>query len=139
MNNLNENPILESFSDLTKNQKMSIINFVLLSGVCDESENPEELDYLNTYNGLLELNSDETMEYLHQYGQQRIISDLESITRNQKELLVSLVFGMIECDGQPNERELNFVGYIFEELGLNEDEVIKILSKQEAISRYFKF
>ena len=46
-----ENPISDMFSDLTTNQKMSVMNLLLTIGVCDgeQGNQDKELQYLNTY------------------------------------------------------------------------------------------
>ncbi len=131
------NPISEIFSDLSLNQKMSIMNLLLTVGICDgEQGNQEkELQYLNTYVRILEVRQDKCMPYLESFGHARIFSDLKTISQNQKEFLVVAAWDMIICDGRPNETELQVVVNLFEQIGISEDKFVEIIEKTQAISK----
>jgi uncharacterized tellurite resistance protein B-like protein len=77
------------------------------------------------------------MAYLDSFGQERIIDDLESLSRNQKEFLVIMTWGMITCDGRPNETELQFASTIFEKLGVTEDQFVATIEKSLALMKKF--
>lgn len=128
-----DNPIGEVFSDLTTNQKMSIMNLLLIIGVCDakQGNQEKELQYLNTYVEILNVRSDKSMTYLETYGKGRIIEDLRYLTKNQKEFLIVATWEMICCDGEANDTELEFLGTIFEKLGVSEEQFIAIQIKMD--------
>ncbi len=134
-----ETPVSDIFSDLTTNQKMSVMNLLLTIGVCDGEQGDEdkELQYLNTIVRDLNVRADRSMAYLDSFGQERIIDDLESLSRNQKEFLVIMTWGMITCDGRPNETELQFASTIFEKLGVTEDQFVATIEKSLALMKKF--
>lgn len=133
------NPISMILNDLTLNQKKSVINLLLTIGVCDpDQSNPDlEIQYLNSYIDILDVRQDMCMQYLQEYGQSRIINDLKTISKNQKEFLVAASWDMIICDGQPNEIELQVTIDIFEQIGITEDNYIGIIQKTQAIAKQF--
>jgi len=134
-----ENPISNMLSDLSTNQKMSFMNLLLLVGSCDgdQSDQDKELQFLNSYVDMLNVRSDKSMAYLNSYGYQRIIDDLKTISKSQKEFMIAAAWDMIICDGRPNETEVNFTGAIFEKLGVSKEEFVGTIEKTQAIMKYF--
>lgn len=134
-----ENPISDMFSDLSTNQKMSVINLLLSIGVCDGDQGNEdnEIKYLNTYVKILDIRSDKSMAYLDSHGQERIIEDLKSISKSQKEFLVLAAWEMITCDGRPNETELEVAGAFFEKIGISDEEFVATIEKTQALMKHF--
>lgn len=134
-----ENPISDMFSDLTTNQKMSVMNLLLTIGVCDgeQGNQDKELQYLNTYVKILDVRSDRSMAYLESYGHERIIDDLKTLSKNQKEFLVVAAWEMITCDGRPNETELQVAGAIFEQIGITEEQFVATIEKTQALMKHF--
>lgn len=133
-----ENPVSDIFSNLSINQKMSIINLLLTIGVCDDEQGNQEkeLQYLNTYIQILDISSDTSLAYLKSYGHERIIEDLKILSKSQKELLVVVAWGMIICDGRSNETELQVTNAIFEKLGVSEDQFFSIIEKTQALMKH---
>lgn len=133
-------PISKIYSTLSINQKMSILNLLLTIGSCDpdESDAQKEMQFLNNYIDILGVNANKCTNYLENYGHDRIIEDLASLTKNQKELLIIAAWEMIICDGSPNETELNVTSTIFEKLGVSYDELIAIVEKSQAFKNYIK-
>jgi uncharacterized tellurite resistance protein B-like protein len=134
-----ENPISDVFSSLTSNQKMSVMNLLLTIGVCDgeQGDANREMQYLNTYVNILGVRSDKCMAYLQSMGHERIISDLKTISRDQKEILVVAAWEMIMCDGRANETELTVAVKIFEQLGISEDQFIETIEKTQALMNHY--
>ena len=133
------NPISEIFSDLTTNQKMSVINLLLNIGVCDGEQGNQdmELQFLNNYVKILGVRSDSSMAYLENHGHEQIIEDLKSISKSQKEFLVVAAWEMITCDGRPNETELEFAGTIFNKIGVTDDQLVATIKKTTALMNHF--
>ena len=134
-----ENLISKVFSDLTLNQKMSIMNLLMTVGVCDgEQGNPDkELRYLNTYVDILDVRSDRSMAYLKLEGHQKMINDLKLLSESQKKFLVVAAFEMIICDGRPNETELTATGKIFEQIGIDKNKFVATIEETQALHKHF--
>jgi len=133
------NPISQEFSNVTQKQKMSIMNFLLMVGVCDgEQGNPtKELAHLNTYVNIFGVRSDQCMRYLDAEGQSRMIADLKILSESQKELLIVMAIDMIHCDGPANKTELTMIGNAFAQLGVDEAKIITTMEKTHALMDYF--
>ena len=133
------NPVAEIFEDLTGNQKKSVMNLLLTIGVCDgeQGDQLKELEVLNSYAEAVGVRSDENMRYLERYGHERILDDLVTLTKSQKDFLVFAAWEMIICDGRPNETELDVTGMFFERIGVSEDEFVSTIEKMDAMMKHF--
>lgn len=133
------NPISEIFNDLTTNQKMSIINLLLLIGVSDGKQgNPdEELRFLNIYRKFLNVRGDQCRNYLDSNGHKKIYEDLFSLSRTQKEFLIVASWEMIISDGMPNNTELDVASSLLERFGVPRSEFISTIENAQALSKQF--
>jgi uncharacterized tellurite resistance protein B-like protein len=134
-----ENPISVMLSDLSENQKMSVVNLLLTIGVCDgdQGNQEKEIQFLNTYVSILDVRQDKCTPYLEAYGYTRIISDLKTISQRQKEFLIVSVWDMIICDGRPNDTELRVASDLFEQFGVPEDLFYDTIQKTQALMKHF--
>ncbi|MCC5906200.1 MAG: hypothetical protein JJU13_08345 [Balneolaceae bacterium] len=134
-----DNPISAIFSDLTTNQKMSVLNLLITIGVCDgeRGSQDKELQYLNNYVKILGVRSDSSMAYFESLGHERMIEDLEPLPKKQKEFLVIAAWEMITCDGRPNETELEVAGAIFNKIGVTDEQFVATIEKSKALMKHF--
>ena len=130
-------PIAVAFESASLGQKQSILNLLLMVAGCDSPTNPhpEEMKLLNSYTDIFDARSDQSMARLQSYGVQGIIKDLSTLSKDQKELLVTMVHGMICIDGQPNETELECATNFLNPIGIDDDEYVRIVTKAEAVTR----
>lgn len=133
------NPISEAFGDLTMNQKMSIMNLLMTVAICDGDQGNQDIEtqFLNTYVGILGVNSSRCMRYRDETGQEQMLKDLKSLSKKQKELLTIASFEMINCDGRPNETELNVTAVLFEHIGVSDVEYVATIEKSQALLKHF--
>jgi uncharacterized protein (TIGR02145 family) len=115
-----------AFSNISLNQRMSFMNFLLTIGVCDGnlSDIEKEIEYLNNFNSIFNVSSNKSSEYLHTYGHKRMYEDLITLTDNQKEYLIIAAYGMINCDGPPNEIEIEVLNFSCEKIGVSKHQII---------------
>ena len=139
-----QNPVSEMLKDLSNNQKMSVINLLFNVAVCDDDEGNEqkenehkEQEYLNTFAQMLDIRADRCMLYLKSFGFERIIYDLSTLSKKQKEFLVLSAWEMINCDGSPNETEFQVTGAIFEKIGVSDEQVVAIIEKSQILMKHF--
>lgn len=132
--NQSNNPIKEVFSDLSLNQKMSIINLLMTIAICDgeQGNRKKELDFLNENVEILGVGKS-SMEYFQQTGHERIIEDLSSLSEFQKDFLITLAWDMINCDGKPNQTELEVTEAYFDKIGIEAERFIATIEK----AKYF--
>ncbi len=121
--------IINTFSNLEKVQKISIINFLMTLVVCDDKKEIALIrhDFLNSYNSFLELNSHENLFYLESFGQIGMIEDLKSLNKEQKELIIMLSWEILILTGQPIEIEYITLVNVFEQIGVSQDYNVQIL------------
>jgi uncharacterized tellurite resistance protein B-like protein len=129
------NSISEVFNELTTNQKMSINNLLTTIAVCDGKEGDlnKEMQYLNTYIGILGVRNNRCIAYLKSEGPQKMINDLKSISQKQKEVLVIAAWELIICDGRPNETESQVTIRLFEQIGISEEQFMATIKKTQTI------
>lgn len=133
------NPIVEAFRDLTLDQKMSIMNLLMTVAICDGDKGNQdiEMQFLNTYVEILGVNSSKCMRYRDEKGQEQMLEDLKPLSKEQKELLTIASFEMINCDGRPNETELNVTAALFEHIGVSDAEYVATIKKSQALLKHF--
>lgn len=133
------NPISEVFNNLSTNQKMSIINLLQLIAVSDSDQGnrEKELKFLNSYIDILYVPFDKCMVYFQTDGPKKIITDLTTLSKNQKEFLAYIAWEMIICDGNANETEVTLTVNIFSQIGISEENFVKTIEKNRAILNQF--
>jgi uncharacterized tellurite resistance protein B-like protein len=135
----NENPIYQIYKDLTTNQKMSLINFLTSIAAVDGKQGnfEQELNYIASYCETLNVKFDRSREYFLRGKREQIIYDLNSMNKDQKELLINIAFGVVTCDGPPNQQELDMIVTMFDLIGIDEDKIIENMEKTAAIRKLF--
>jgi hypothetical protein len=130
-----EDPIASIFSGTTTNQKMSIVNFLLFAASSDVPKgNPnQETAILNRYVDILKVDGGKAMSYFEASKWTSLLSDLRALSQSQKEFFIIMAFEMINCDGQMNDAEEQFLSSYFEKLGFSEQFVLNTITKAQAM------
>lgn len=133
------NPISEVLGDLTTNQKMSVISFLIAIAVCDQKEgwNDKEIDFVYFYINTFGFDVEKCFEYYNSAEGIRMFSDLKSLSPEQLEFLVIATIDMINCDGGANETEIKSMFYFFKKIGADEEKVTNITDKFVALKKHF--
>lgn len=133
------NPISDVFAEVTTNQRYSIMNMLLSIAGCDEGygNSDKELQYLNTYIDILNIRSRDSMAYLENFGHDRMLSDLNSLSPSIKEFLVIVTQELINCDARPNELEINYTLAVFDKIGISEEKYLATIEKTQALMKHF--
>ena len=134
-----QNPLKNIFSTLTTNQKMSIINMLIATSVGNDTKGSSKTKrvYLNQYIEILDVYSNKCTAYFEAEGLAKMMEDLNLLSKNQKEFLVIVAWGMITCDGPPSDIELEITGNIFNQLGILEEEFVAIVHKSTEVAKRF--
>jgi hypothetical protein len=121
---------LETFNELTANQKKSVINLLLTIGYSDGEEGnlDKELEFMNSFIKKIGAHYQNSVTYYEQNGNDKMISDLKEISQIQKELLIGVAFDLITCDGKPKEVELQVASALFKQIGIREEKFFEILN-----------
>ena len=134
---MKNNPISKMFNNLTKNQKMSVMNLLSAIAFSDgQGSNPDrEMQELNSYIRILDLHQGECRVYFKNNGYEGIIQDLKSLPENLKEFLIICSWDLIICDGSPNKDELTGAGNLFEALGISGEKFLLTIKKSQAFMK----
>ncbi|WP_157977096.1 hypothetical protein [Taibaiella helva] len=137
---IHDHPIRQSFENLNLNQRMSIINMLRIIGTSDlpHGNADKELQYLNSTIGALGVRAVECVSYYKLTGENEMLSDLDRLSIDQKELLSLMMWDMVISDGRPNEKEMQVTLSILDEIGITQEQFIKKLEKTKAMMDYFK-
>lgn len=133
------NPISDVFKDLTNNQRMSVINMLQIIGVSDvgQGDSEKERVFLNSFIDVLKVPFSSCSSYFETQGFNKMLTDLQTLAMNEKELLAYISWEMIVCDGNPNETEVGLAVKIFSNLGISEEDFVKVIEKNRAIIKLF--
>jgi uncharacterized tellurite resistance protein B-like protein len=133
-----EHPITSIFSNLSQNQKMSVVNLLATIAFSNGEDGiQEKVKILNEYLALLGVRGDKANEYLRKIGHDGMIDDLVTLNENQKRLLVVSAHDIIKCSKQPGQNEIEVTGELFELLGIDQHEFVYICQKSEALMKHF--
>lgn len=132
-----DHPITVMFSDTSINQRMSVINLLaIISFANGEDQSQAKLKILNSYIGFLIVRGDKCDEYLQRSGIEKMLSDVNALSKNQKEFLVLSAHDIINCSRYPSEKEIITAGQLFEQIGIDENQFVYICDKANAIAKH---
>lgn len=126
------------FQNLTNNQRKSIVNFHTTISLSDGPINNQEGGILSKLCDLCGVLVNDCVEYfVYEGGQEQLLKDLKTISGSEKDILIVSIWGLIICDGKPNERELSVTYFLFEKIGITEDRFLKVIEKNRQVRNYF--
>ena len=137
---VNNNPISDMFADFTDEQKMSMVNLLFIVSNCDfkekNTDTSKEIVYLDRYIKILGVDAEKfriNVDNRNVFNLDKICKDLSKLSLTQKEFLVFVTWGMVECDGKPNDTEINTTIGTFGRIGIEEFQFVSILQKFKAL------
>ena len=137
MYNLFNEPFAEIFRGTTMGQRMSIINFLLFTAGCDAAKDnsKQETELVSKYARILKVEGSKSKSYFGIGKWPCLITDIQTLSQTQKEFFILMVFEMVNCDGQMNDKEERFLNKYFERVGFSETMVLNTITKAQAITR----
>jgi uncharacterized tellurite resistance protein B-like protein len=133
-----QHPISSLFSDLSQNQRMSVINILATVAFANGEDGiQQKVKILNSFLGYLGVRGDKCDDYLKKTEIEGMLSDLNTLSKNQKEFLVISAQDIIMCSRQASEKEIVLTAQMFEELGIDEHQFIAICQKARALMKHF--
>lgn len=120
--------VSENFVNSTFNVKNSITNFLLFIALIDENSsrpNQSEIDFLLSFKEILNfeliysIGNNKSLENIDQ-----LISNLSQLNDNQKNLLITISFELINIDEEANETELKMALFLFHLIGIDKENYI---------------
>ena len=125
------NPILLAFSDLTNNQKMSVMNLLITIASYDKEQGfqDKKLQYLSNYIYKLGISLDNCRAYFLSNEQIKTINDLKLLSQVQKKFLLIAVLELIIRYGKVNETAAKVTSNIFKMIGIDFEIFINTIDK----------
>lgn len=133
-----QNPITNEWSDLTMNQKMSVLNLLFVISIGDNGsvDGNKRLSILNAYIGLLGVRSDKCMAYFESEGYSKMICDLNPLSQKHKEFLIIAAYEMMTRNGKAKENEISITSNIFEQIGIDMEYFMSTVQKAITLTSY---
>lgn len=120
-------PAAGLLNDLTKNQRLSVMNLLCLIAFGDDEGSKSEFAILRKYFDQLGVEQEDSIAYINETGYETMISDLNKLSREQKEFLVLVSNNLMASDGEVNQEEVAAVAGYFGDLGIEMDEYVSIV------------
>jgi hypothetical protein len=111
----------KAFIDVTRNQKLAILNFLSVIAACDAKKtvSPDELAFINLYYKEFGVTGDQYLAYISTGGTDRSIAEMKYLNRNCIRYVLYATTALCECDGDMNDIELNALSFWLDAIGLN--------------------
>jgi hypothetical protein len=115
---------LYDFSDVTRNQKLAIINFlsVIGSSHADNSISKIEQAYISFYYKEFGLTGDQYLAYISIGGREQTVADLKLLTKSNMQNLVYATTELCICDGETTDEELIALSNWLDDIGMTIEE-----------------
>ena len=126
-----------TFSNLTYQQKCSLLNVLYYVSVADEKNMNMDKDIIimNNYLNFLSLKFADVQKDL---SPDKIFSDLKGLNRDQKNLLVWMTFEMLSTTKNPSEQKQNVADAFLHKLGIEGYEYKICLEQAKYLIAYYK-
>ncbi|MDP4291111.1 MAG: hypothetical protein Q8908_08525 [Bacteroidota bacterium] len=112
------------FSDITRNQKLAIINFlsVIASSNIAPKISKSEQAFINFYYKEFGVSGDQYLAYLSIGGRAQTISDIKTLTKSNMQDLVYATTELCICDGEATDDQLNALSNWLNDIGITIEE-----------------
>lgn len=127
----------QTFGHLEQSKRMSIINLLFFLSGIGRKRNETQLNYITDYCDALGVDIENCVYQFQSGGYNELKSHLSVFSNAQKELLVFSVLDLLGSDGKPTEKELNTMVQVFDQVGVDEDEIVAIMDKGVWINKNF--
>lgn len=96
-----------AFIDLTRNQKLAIINFFSVIAASDANKqiNKNELAFISHYYKEFGVTGAQYLAYISIQGRERTIAEIKNLSKENMQELVYATTDLFGCDGELNEEE----------------------------------
>ena len=116
--------MMVAFEDLTRNQKLAVINFLSVIAASNEKSKISKIQrsFISQYYKEFGITGDQFLTYISIDGRKRTIADLKSLTKSNFQDLVFTTTELCVCDGELSEDEFSALMKWLDDLGMSADE-----------------
>lgn len=121
--NKKRHPAAELYDHYSEDEKLTILAILFLAGTCDNklvtsSRIDTELDFLNQVVNIFEVKAQSSQQLLNSVGPDNLLIRLKSFEKSKIDMVLVMIMEMLQCDGQLNEEEVNFILAVLDRLDI---------------------
>lgn len=143
MHSITEKITNNDYSTYSLGEKLTIINLLLLAGICDhDGNNPnfskleKELHFLNCYVELFDVSAKDADCHIKEIGLEGLLHKFKEMNDSKIENTILLILNMMNADGKINESEITFLEQLLRQVDVSIDSLGLRFHKNEMMYDY---
>ncbi|WP_310560162.1 hypothetical protein [Flavobacterium sp.] len=132
--------IFAVWDNLNKSQKLTAMTILGIFNIASEKKETKikRENLINLSLKELDIKYKEYDDYINCINPEIIRNKLTDISNSEKDLLITLAYEVLFCDGMPNEKEYVLMENLFKNIAkINQDELMKGFQKIQTLLNHF--
>lgn len=140
--NKKRHPAAEFYSHYSEDEKLTILAILFLAGSCDNnlsnsSQMNTELKLLNEVVDIFEVKARCAQQLLQSVGPDNLLIRLKAFDKAKIDIVLVMIMEMLQCDGQLNEEEVNFIIAVLDRLDISFEAFKEQLEMNKKMYNFF--
>lgn len=140
--NKKRHPAAELYSHYSEDEKLTILAILFLAGSCDNnlsnsSQMNTELKLLNEVVDIFEVKARSAQQLLQSVGPDNLLIRLKVFDKAKIDIVLVMIMEMLQCDGQLNEEEVNFIIAVLDRLDISFEAFKEQLEMNKKMYNFF--
>ena len=140
--NKKRHPAAELYSHYSEDEKLTILAILFLAGSCDNhisnsSQMKTELKLLNEVVDIFEVKARSSQQLLQSVGPDNLLIRLKAFDKAKIDIVLVMIMEMLQCDGQLNEEEVNFIISVLDRLDISFEAFKEQLEMNKKMYNFF--
>ena len=140
--NKKRHPAAELYSHYSEDEKLTILAILFLAGSCDNSLSTNsqmntELKLLNEVVDIFEVKARSAQQLLQSVGPDNLFIRLKAFDKAKIDIVLVMIMEMLQCDGQLNEEEVNFIIAVLDRLDISFEAYKEQLEMNKKMYNFF--
>lgn len=140
--NKKRHPAAEFYSHYSEDEKLTILAILFLAGSCDNnlsnsSQMNTELKLLNEVVDIFEVKARSAQQLLQSVGPDNLLIRLKAFDKAKIDIVLVMIMEMLQCDGQLNEEEVNFIIAVLDRLDISFEAFKEQLEMNKKMYNFF--
>lgn len=122
--NKKRHPAAELYSHYSEDEKLTILWILFLAATIDNKLSTStqmniELNFLNDMVAIFEVKARSSQQLLQSVGPDNLLIRLKAFEKSKIDIVLVMMMEMLQCDGQLNEEEVNFIVAVLDRLDIS--------------------
>jgi uncharacterized tellurite resistance protein B-like protein len=140
--NKKRHPAAELYSHYSEDEKLTILAILFLASSCDNSLSTSsqmntELKLLNEVVDIFEVKARSAQQLLQSVGPDNLLIRLKAFDKAKIDIVLVMIMEMLQCDGQLNEEEVNFIIAVLDRLDISFEAFKEQLEMNKKMYNFF--